>query len=411
MNLKIEYYPKLPDSLLSNYLSIIKSNKKNWDDPFFSNTKSHIDFDLINEKLSSIDLNQIKNVIILGTGGSIQTFLALSHLSHKKIYPITSSRSFELINCLELTKPSDSIVIPISRGGETLDVNSTIEIFAKKGYPFIGLSSKGTMLSILEDMKAPILDVPDLSGRFAASISNVGIVPALISGINVDMVIKGLDQGYSLFMTESINPAIEFAAFLYSLYEKGISNLFSMPYTKSIEGAVGLFVQEISESTGKNNKGLMGTYQSAPLCQHSVLEFLLGGKSNKVTPILWIMEKVKSDIILDSNIDYINGKSAHTIINYQAVATFQALIEQGLPSAMISLKEDDELNLGNLIAFIQATVYHLCLLLNVNWSDNPKVVIGKKICNEALLNQKQFDDLQSEREKIARNRFTGYYSQ
>ncbi|MCJ7650528.1 MAG: hypothetical protein MUP85_18110, partial [Candidatus Lokiarchaeota archaeon] len=256
---------------------------------------------------------------------------------------------------------------------------------------------------------APILDVPDLSGRFAASISNVGIVPALISGINVDMFIKGLDQGYSLFMKESINPAIEFAAFLYSLYEKSVNNLFSMPYTKTIEGAIGLFVQEISESTGKNNKGLMGTYQSAPLCQHSVLEFLLGGKSNKVTPILWMIEKVKSDIILDSNINYINGKSAQTIVNYQAVATFQALIEQGLPSAMISLKKDDELNFGYLIAFIQATVYHLCLLLNVNWADNPKVVIGKRICNEALMNQKEFEYLQSEREKIARDRFVGFY--
>jgi len=409
MNLKIEYYPKLPDNLLSNYLSIIKSNKKNWDNPFFIDTKSYIDFDLIYGKLSLFDLNQIKNVIIIGTGGSIQTLMALCHLSHKQIYPITSSRSSELNKCLELTNPSDSLVIPISRGGETLDVNSTIGIFVKKGYPFIGLSSKGTMLSILENMGAPILDVPDLSGRFAASISNVGIVPALISGINVEMFIKGLDQGYSLYMKESINPAIEFAAFLYSLYEKGVNNLFSMPYTKNIEGAIGLFVQEISESTGKNNKGLMGTYQSAPLCQHSVLEFLLGGKSNKVTPILWIIEKVKSDIILDSNINYINGKSAQTIVNYQAAATFQALIEQGLPSAMISLKEDDELNLGYLIAFIQATVYHLCLLLNVNWADNPKVVIGKRICNEALMNQKEFEYLQSEREKIARDRFIGFY--
>ena len=409
MNLKIEYYPKLPENLLLNYLSIIKSNKKNWGDPFFIDTKSYLDFDLIDEKLSLFDLDQIKNVIVIGTGGSIQTLMALSHLSHKQIYPITSSRSSELNKCLELTNPSDSLVIPISRGGETLDVNSTIGIFVKKGYPFIGLSSKGTMLSILKDMGAPILDVPDLSGRFAASISNVGIVPALISGINVDMFIKGLDQGYSLYMKESINPAIEFAAFLYSLYEKGVNNLFSMPYTKNIEGAIGLFVQEISESTGKNNKGLMGTYQSAPLCQHSVLEFLLGGKSNKVTPILWIIEKVKSDITLDSTINYINGKSAQTIVNYQAAATFQALIEQGLPSAMISLKEDDELNLGYLIAFIQATVYHLCLLLNVNWADNPKVVIGKKICNEALINHKQFEYLQGEREKIARVRFTGFY--
>jgi glucose-6-phosphate isomerase len=182
-----------------------------------------------------------------------------------------------------------------------------------------------------------------------------------------------------------------------------------MPYNKNLEGIVGLFVQEISESTGKNNRGLMGTYQNAPLCQHSVLEFLLGGKSNQVTPVLWIIEKVKDDFILDSSIKYINNKSAHTIVKYQATATFQALIEQELPSAMISLEDDDEFNMGYLIAFIQSTVYYLCLLLNVNWANNPKVVIGKKICNDALMNQKEFEYLKRERENIAKDRFIGFY--
>ena len=74
-------------------------------------------------------MDDIKNVIILGTGGSIQTLLALKHLSKKKIFPITSSRAVELKGCLDKTSPNDSIVIPISRGGETLDINSTIGIF------------------------------------------------------------------------------------------------------------------------------------------------------------------------------------------------------------------------------------------------------------------------------------------
>jgi len=118
---------------------------------------------------------------------------------------------------------------------------------------------------------------------------------------------------------------------------------------------------------------------------------------------------VKNDIILDSHINFIYGKSAQTIVNYEAAATFQALIEQGLPSTMISLYEDGELNLGHLIAFIQATVYHLCLLLNVNWADNPKVVIGKEICNNALIRNKPFEDLQEEREQISKSRFAGFY--
>jgi glucose-6-phosphate isomerase len=101
----------------------------------------------------------------------------------------------------------------------------------------------------------------------------------------------------------------------------------------------------------------------------------------------------------------VNGQSAQTIVNYQADATFQALIEQGVPSAKISIESPDETSIGHLIAFIQSTVYYLCLLLDVNWANNPKVVIGKKICNEALINKIPSGERESIRKRIAEQKF------
>jgi glucose-6-phosphate isomerase len=315
----------------------------------------------------------------------------------------------ELKGCLDKTNPEDSVVIPISRGGETLDVNSTIGIFLNKGYKFLGLSSKGTMYEMLRKINCPILEVPDLSGRFAGSISNVGIVPALLSGIDVNNLLKGLEEGYSIFMKEERNPSLEFASFLYNLYKKGYKVVFSMPYSKNLEGSVGLLVQEISESTGKDEKGLMGAYQSAPLCQHSVLEYLLGGFKGAIIPVLWVVDNEMPDIILDSSIDYVNGHSAQNIINYQADATFQALLEQGIPSAKISLENPSEYNIGLLISFIQSAIYKLCVLLDVNWASNPKVVIGKKICNEALRNRIQATQRQQTRKSISDEKFKDFF--
>ena len=409
MNLKMEYYPSLPEKRMKNYNSQIEKNKSKWDKPFFIDTKSYLDFELIQTQINQFDQEEIENVIILGTGGSIQTILALKHLSKKVIYPITSARPIELQECLKNTNASNSIVIPISRGGETLDINSTIELFSKRGYKILGLSSQGTMYSILSKIGAPLLDVPDLSGRFAASISNVAIVPAIFSGINVQEFLKGLEEAYKIYMSSDINPAKEFASFIYALYNNGLGAVFSMPYSLALEGVVGLFVQEISESTGKEKKGLIGAFQSAPLSQHSVLEYLLGGKENVVFPLIWTVENDKEPLILNSSIDYINGNSAHNIINYQAAATFQALIEEGIPSAMISVENTDEKSMGNLIAFIQASIYYLCLLLDVNWANNPKVVIGKKICNDALINQKGFDELKQRRKNIANKVFKNYF--
>jgi glucose-6-phosphate isomerase len=409
MNLNIEYYPKLLERKIQKYNTQIDKNKPHWDDPFFIDTKSYLDFKEIQDQINHFDQQKIENLIVLGTGGSIQTLLALKHLAKKRIYPLMNSRTNELSECLKNTSPSNSLVIPISRGGETLDVNSTIGLFEKKGYPMLGLSSQGTMHSILSKMDAPLLDVPDLSGRFAGSISNVAIVPAMLSGIDVHQFLRGLNEAYDAFMSPSINPAREFASFIYALYKIGFGTVFSMPYSSTLEGTVGLFVQEISESTGKDKKGMIGTYQSAPLCQHSVLEYLLGGKEKVALPVLWIVENEEDPLILDSSIEYINGSSAHKIINYQAVATFQALIEEGIPSAMISVDNTNEKSIGNLVGFIQSSVYYLCLLLDVNWANNPKVVIGKKICNEALINQKGFDELRERRNKIASESFKNYF--
>lgn len=408
-SIKLEYYPKLDETVLQESIEIVHKNKEKWDIPFFFDTKSYLDLNHIKQTSKSVITEDIKNVIVLGTGGSIQTLLTLKHLSQKNIFPITSSRAVELKGCLDKTSPNDSIVIPISRGGETLDINSTIGIFLREGYKFLGLSSMGTMNKILQKIGCPILDVPNLSGRFAGSVTNVGIVPAFISGINVEDFIKGLEEGYNLFSDYKKNLALEFSAYLFNIYKKGYNVIFSMPYSKNLEGSMGLWVQCISESTGKDEKGMIGTYQGAPICQHSVLEYLLGGTKGIVTPVLWTVENEMHDLSLESSIEYVNGKSAQTIVNYQADATFQALIQQGVPTAKISIETSTEMNMGILTAFILSSIYYLCLLLNVNWANNPKVIIGKEICNQALKDNVDSEEREEKRKSIALESFRNFY--
>ncbi|MFX1500617.1 MAG: hypothetical protein ACFFDH_06595 [Promethearchaeota archaeon] len=408
-NVNFEYYPKITDALLEDSINNIKHNRDLWDSPFFFDTKTYLDINQIQQTTNQFITENLNNIIVLGTGGSIQTLLALKHLAKRKIFPVTSSRAVELKGCLDKTSPEDSIVIPISRGGETLDINSTIGIFLKKGYKFLGLSSMGTMNEILKKVECPILDVPDLSGRYAGSVTNVGIVPAYMAGIKVEEFLKGLEESYEIFSKYEKHPAIELATFLFNLYKRGYNVVFSMPYSKSIEGSVGLWVQGISESTGKDGKGMMGSYQSAPICQHSVLEYLLGGTKGIVVPILWTVNNEISDIFLNSSIDYVDGHSAQTIINYQANATFQALIQQQVPSAKISIDDPSEINIGHLIALVLSSIYYLCLLLNVNWANNPKVIIGKKICNKALKEKVTSEQGEKIRKEIAKDKFIGFF--
>ncbi|MFX1316869.1 MAG: hypothetical protein ACFE9T_13490 [Promethearchaeota archaeon] len=410
LNLKLEYYPGMNNETLSVAIETIKKNREKWDPPFFLDTKSFIDIEKIKTITQPFMSNNINNIIILGTGGSIQTLLALKHLSKKKIFPVSSSRAVELNECLEKTSPENSVVIPISRGGETLDINSTMGIFVHRRYKFLGLSSMGTMNKILKEIGSPILDVPDLSGRYAGSVTNVGIVPAYLSGVKIKNFLDGLEKGYKVFSNYEENPALELATFLFNLYKKGYKVIFSMPYSKNLEGSVGLWVQGISESTGKDEKGMMGSYQPAPICQHSILEFLLGGTKGIVIPIVWTIQNEDPDPILSSSIPFVNGQSAQTIVNYQADATFQALIQQGVPSVKISINDSLENTMGNLISFILSSVYYLCMLIDVNWASNPKVIIGKQICNDALRERISPEQGEKIRKKIAMQKFINFFS-
>jgi len=421
--IELEYYPKLPQELLTKAVDKINENKSNWDDPFFMDVYGYADLEHFKVFCKPyLEDPNLKNLIIIGTGGSYQTMKALSLFAKKKIHFLSDSRPHELSEVLFGTNPSDSLVIPISRGGKTLDVNSILPLF--KEYKILALSSQGPMNDMVKKFNATILPVPDLSGRFAASVCSVMLVPALISGINVDRVQKGLEDGYALFknMDKSnldLNIALQFAVFVYYLYQKGYRNIFSMPYSQWLEGLTGLLVQEISESTGKKGNGILGTYQPAPLCQHSVLELLLGGSKGHSSPLLWTTLQEPTDVILkyDEKEEHevvenpmTEGSTALSVINYQLDATFQALLEQQVPSSKLTFQSVSPYSFGYGIAFIQTTVYYLCLLFNVNWSSNPMINIGKKICNEAIKSKLGRNQRIQNRIDVANKTFNNFFS-
>ena len=410
--LNVEFYPKLPKSDDLHAVDVeIKENAKNWDKPFFFDPRKHFNMEEIKKQCDPILEKEIEHVIVIGTGGSIQTTLSLMPFFEREVHPIMSSRPTELKDLFRIPGiKKKSIVVPISRGGETLDVNSVLALFPR--YNILGLSSRGRMNGILKTLQVPIMDVPDLSGRFAGSCTNVGLVPAYLGGINIEVFISGLEQGYELYNMNipiETNSAKEFALYLYKLFKNGYRNVFSMPYFKWLEGVIGLWVQELSESTGKDGQGLLGTSQPAPLCQHSVLELLLGGPKFHSLPLLWTLEKDPNDMPLNSTIPHIQDKTAAQTIRYQAHATFEALLTKGIPAAMISLEIPTLRNIGHLIAFIQSTVYYLCLMFNVNWANNPNVLLGKEICNYAMDKNKSFIQMQTTRIEVAKEKFKDFW--
>ncbi len=405
-----EYYPKMSEQQLADAQGTIKKNCEHWDDPFFQNPRDHVNLGEVREVCDKfLAKHPIENVAVCGTGGSIQTMLALAPLAKKKCIPLWSSRATELKAALIGYAREKTCVIPISRGGKTLDINSVIAEFTE--YPVIALASRGPMYDLVKGFDCPIMDVPDLAGRFAGA-TNVGIVPAYLCGIDVEEFLTGLESGYaqfSLARDPKENAALQFACFLFHLYNKGFRNVFNAPYTQWLEGSVGLFVQQISESSGKEDKGLLGTSQPAPIFQHSVLELLLGGSKGHTIPVLWNLKEDPDDFRLDSPLEDVRRRTAHEIISYQADATFEAILKVGLPAAKVTLERPTIKQVGELVAFIQNAVYFTCMLFNVNWANNPLVLTGKEICNEALAKNLGPEEREANRKSVATAKFEQFW--
>jgi glucose-6-phosphate isomerase len=411
MTLKIDFeqYPALPKDFIADTIKLAQKNMSNWAKPFFMDVYAHTKINELKAACKPYMEKRPKHLIILGTGGSIQTMLAVQGLLKVKLHPVVSSRPKELIKVLKECQPDESLVIPISRAGNTLDINSTLDAF--RNFPILGLSSQGAMYDYLKKINTPILPVPDLSGRFAASVCSVALVPMIIAGLDIDLFQKSLTEAYSSFKdlnAGSNNISVKLASYLYAIFKQGYRNVFSMPYSSYLEGSAGLFVQELSESSGKTGLGLLGTSQPAPLCQHSVLELLLGGSKGHTSPLLWTIDKEPEDLNINNPEFGLSNQTANSIISYQSDATLQALLAQGIPSAKINLKEFDLTSVAHLIAFIQSSVYYLCCMLNVPWDTNPLVNTGKNICNEAMKSGLSPSKRKEDRENVAKNGFSSF---
>jgi len=145
--------------------------------------------------------------------------------------------------------------------------------------------------------------------------------------------------------------------------------------------------------------------QSAPLCQHSVLELLLGGSKGHSIPIIWLSEEERNNYKIDNSFFNLADITASEIISHQADATFQALLKQNVPSAKIHINKQDLTQVSQLVAFIQSSIYLLCLLFNVNWESNPLVNLGKEICNKSISIRKTSAQRKDARHEITKDWF------
>ena len=372
----------------------------------------YVDTTVLKTRLDDLNFPQ-KQIAIIGIGGStLGTYAIYNFLKYnkqhnkslkKELFFFESTDPVNLNGTLAQLNLKDTLFIIISKSGTTIE---TISIF--KYLMSITKIDKSNLLVITEhDSKLNTFattndinsfEIPkDVGGRFSV-LSNVGLVPLYLAGFNIDELLRGAKKISTSFFEqhELYDHLIKKARTYYEFKDVyNINAIFS--YSQLLEGFNKWYVQLWGESLGKidinnTNQGLTPIGLLGPVDQHSFLQLIVEGKSDKTLTFIKIKD-FKDDTKIApitlaglEDLDYINNLNFKELINQQADATIASVKEckKDIPIDIIEIDNISEYEIGKLLFYYELLTSIVGKFLRINTYDQPGVEGGKIILKEML---------------------------
>tara|TARA_Y100000590_G_scaffold410607_1_gene503827 strand:+ start:2388 stop:3623 length:1236 start_codon:yes stop_codon:yes gene_type:complete len=346
------------------------------------------------------------NIIILGTGGSNLGSKALINIlqgnEKKKIYFYDNIDPLNFKNSLEKIELENSSFIIISKSGSTPETLSQfgclIEIFHQKNQLE---NFYQNCLIITQKIDSPLYQIAkknnceiiahdsDIGGRYSV-FSSVGIIPAVIAGVDVKKFYEG---ALNLLLEVEKNSFDEYLLTPKALTNQNIlsrnRNTVLMTYSDSLIYFGKWFLQLWSESIGKNSKGVTPLHAIGTTDQHSQLQLYLDGPKDKfftfvTTNHSGIGLKINNNIFNENEAFYLSGKYMGDLMQAEQQATIDTFKNNSFAFREIFIKEINEFSLGQLMIFKILETISACCFLNVDPFNQPAVEQGKIITKKYL---------------------------
>ena len=373
--------------ILKNFKNKININKKtrllnyikkinNSDNPkFFISFKKDYKYSF-NQKLIKKYM-KFKNIHIIGMGGSSLGTKAIYNFLNKKIKKkITFSENLSLKNQRE----KKSLNVIISKSGNTLETitNFNINFKNKDKNIFITENTENYLKILARKLKADVVEHKNfIGGRFSV-LSEVGMLPAQLMGLSESKFKRFNDL---IKKKKFLNDLIQNVLSTYQFTQQKKYNSIILNYDPDSEDLFKWYQQLVSESLGKNSKGILPIISTMPKDNHSILQLYLSGfKSNFYT--FYIVEesnipKLNSKLLFN-NFNFLKQKNIFEIFNSQRIATENIFKSKKIPFRTFYIKKRNEETLGELFCFFTLEVILLSHLLKVNPLNQPEVELVKK---------------------------------
>lgn len=263
---------------------------------------------------------------------------------------------------------------------------------------------RGALRELAQEREIPALPVPpNVGGRFSV-LSPVGLLPAAVTGVDVEALLAGAARMRDRCLNPdfSRNPAGLLAVLLHAAdTELGHGVHVFMPYADRLR-ALALWYQQLwGESLGKRlpegtgGEEEVGGVGPTPLPalgavdQHSLLQLLMEGPRDKVVVFLRVARRDRPLAIPRTHQDkaalaYLGGHTLEELLDTELRATVEALRQEGRPSVTLEVESLDAHALGGLFMLWQMTTVLAGALYGVNPLDQPGVELGKRLTSGLL---------------------------
>lgn len=362
--------------------------------------------------------NRFENILVLGIGGSALGGLAVTHALLKPYWNLLSKeerngypRIFfldnidpdEINSLLDILDLSKTLVNVITKSGDTTETMAQYMVIKDRLEKELDDDYRKNII-VTTDIKTGILRqiseqegyktfvVPDdVGGRFSV-FTAVGLLPFVLTGIDIDEITSGIREMDDALKNTNIyeNIAAQNALIHFLMDTKLGKNItVMMPYSQRLKYIGDWFVQLWAESLGKNRK-LDGTEfftGSTPIKavgatdQHSQMQLFNEGPNNKIINFIRVGEFDTTleipQIFQYTGIGYLGGKTINDLINAEADSTKIALTDYSRPTITIKLPKINGYHIAQLLYMLEMQTAIAGALYNVNTFNQPSVEQAK----------------------------------
>lgn len=364
---------------------------------------------------------RVENLVVLGIGGSALGMTALGtallHPFHNllpgterggrpRLFVVDNvdpDQIAGLFNHLDLRR---SLINVISKSGSTAETMAAYLLVRRLLEQQVGRATmrdhlifttdrfSGVLRKIGQEEGIRMFDIPaGVGGRFSV-LSNVGLVPAALVGVDVPALLAGARAMDEWCSGDDIivNPAATYAIIQFlseTRFNRRISVM--MPYSSRLRDVADWYRQLWAESLGKAvdrqgktvHAGMTPVKALGATDQHSQVQLYSEGPDDKIITFLQV-DRFDHDVRIpdthpdEPDLSYLAGHSFGELLNAEQVATAWALARRRRPSLTITLPRVDAGSLGQLLYLLEVATAIVGELHGIDAFDQPGVELGKQ---------------------------------